>query len=64
MLVVSLFKRMKQIPYGKQCETKNSTPEIDVMTNATLKPPMHPRKKVKCFRDVSKNDHHQTSCAE
>jgi len=55
---------MKQISYGKQRETKNSTPEIQVMTKAMLEPPMHPRKKVKCFRDVSKNDHDQTSCAE
>jgi hypothetical protein len=34
------------------------------MTNAMLQPPMHPRKQVKCFEDMSKNDHHQTSCAE
>ncbi len=55
---------MKQISYGKQRETKNSTPEIQVMTKAMLEPPMHPRKQVECFADVSKNDHHQTSCAE
>jgi len=55
---------MKQISYGKQRETKNGTPEIEVMTNAMLEPPMHPRKQVKCFGDMSKNDHHQTSCAE
>jgi hypothetical protein len=55
---------MKQISYGKQRETKNSAPEIEVMTNALLEPPMHPRKQVKGFGDMSKNDHHQTSCAE
>jgi hypothetical protein len=55
---------MKQIPYGKQRETKNGTPEIEVMTNAILKAPMHPRKHVKCFRDMSKNNQHQTCCAE
>jgi hypothetical protein len=55
---------MKQIPYGKQCKTKSSAPEIEVMTSAMLEPPMHPRKQMKCFADMSKNDHYQTSCAE
>jgi len=55
---------MKQISYGKQRETKNSTPEIKVMTNAMLQAPMHPRKQMKCFADMSNDDHHQTSCAE
>jgi len=55
---------MKQISYGKQRETKNSTPEIQVMTKAMLEPPMHPRKQVECFADESKYDHHQTSCSE
>jgi hypothetical protein len=45
---------MKQISYGKQRETKNSTPEIEIMTNALLEPPMHPRKQMKCFADMSK----------
>ena len=52
---------MKQISYRKQCETKNSTEEIEVMTNTMFKPPMHPRKQVQCFGDMSKNDRHQTS---
>lgn len=34
------------------------------MTDAVLEPPMHPRKQVKCFGDMSKNDQHQASCAE
>jgi hypothetical protein len=55
---------MKQISYRKQRETKNSTPEIEVMTNAMLEPPMHPRKQVKCFADMSKDNHDKTSCAE
>jgi hypothetical protein len=55
---------MKQISYGKQGETKNRTPEIEVMTYAVLLPPMHPRKQVKCFSDMSENDYHQTPCAE
>ena len=48
-----ICKRVKQISYGKQREAKNSAPEIKVMANAMLKPPMHPWKQVKCFGDVS-----------
>ena len=55
---------MKQISQGKQRETKNGTPEIEVVTNAMLKPPMHPRKQVKGFGDMGKNDQHQTSRAD
>jgi len=55
---------MYKISYGKERETKNSTPEIEVMTNAMLEPPMHPRKQVKCLGNVSKNDHNQTPRAE
>src|SRR5713226_3303562 len=63
-LGVSLGQRMKQVPNRKQREAKDGTPEIEVMTNAMLQPPIHPRKQVKCFGDMSKNDYHQTSCAE
>ncbi len=55
---------MKQISQGKQRETKNGTPEVEVMTNATLISPMHPRKEVKGFTDMGKDDHRQTPCAE
>jgi hypothetical protein len=55
---------MTQISYGKQRKTKNSAPEIEIMTNALLEPPMHPRKQMKRFADMSKDDYHQTSCAE
>jgi hypothetical protein len=55
---------MKQVSYRKQGEAKNGTPEIEVMTNAMLKPPMHPREHVKRFKDMSKNDQHKTSCAK
>jgi hypothetical protein len=55
---------LKQISCGKQGETNNSTPEIEIMTNAVLKPPMHPRKQVKGFEDMSQDNHHQTSRAE
>jgi hypothetical protein len=34
------------------------------MTNAVLEAPMHPRKQVKCFGDMSKDDDHETPCAE
>ena len=63
-LGVSFSKRVTQKSYGKQRETKNSTPEIEVMTNAIRETPMHPRKQIQCFGDVGKNDQHQTSCAE
>jgi hypothetical protein len=54
---------MKQIAYGKQRETKKCTPEVQ-MANAMVKSPMHPRKQVKRFGNMSKNDQHQTSSAE
>jgi hypothetical protein len=34
------------------------------VTDAMLRTPMHPRKQMECFADMSKNDHRQTSCAE
>jgi hypothetical protein len=60
----ALRKRMKQISYGKRCKTKNSTPDIEVMTNAMLGTPAHPRNQMKRFADMSKDNHHQTCCAE
>jgi hypothetical protein len=61
---VAVGQGMKQVPNRKQRETKNSTPEVEVVTDAVLLSPMHPRKDVKCFADMSKNDHHETSGAE
>ena len=58
LLGAPLSKRIKQVPYGKQREAKHSTPEIKVMANAILEPPMHPRKQVERFADVSKDNHH------
>ena len=55
---------MKQISYREQREAKNRTPEIDVVANALFEPPMHPRKQVKCFEDMSKPDYHQTPCTD
>jgi hypothetical protein len=55
---------MKQISYGKQRETQNTTPEIEVMTNAMFEPPMHPRKQVKRFAEMTKSDNHQASCTD
>ena len=59
-----LGKYLTQDPCGKQRQTKNSTPEIKVMSSAIGKAPLHPGKQIKCFRDVSKNDYHQPSCTE
>jgi hypothetical protein len=50
------------VSYWKQGETKDSTPKIEVMANALLEPPMHPRKEVKCFGHMTKYDHEQASC--
>ncbi len=36
LLGVLLPERAKQVPYGKQRGTKNSTPEIQIMTKAML----------------------------
>jgi len=55
---------MQQISYGKQGKAKNSTPEIEVVTYAMPRAPLHPRKQMKCLAEMSENDHHQTSCAE
>jgi hypothetical protein len=55
---------MKQIPYGKKRETKNGTPEIEVMTNAPFTPPLHPRKHVQCFVDMSEHNQYQTQSAK
>jgi hypothetical protein len=55
---------MNQISQGNQRKAKNGTPKIEVMTKAVLKPKMHPRKQVKGFAEVRKNDHHETSGAK
>jgi hypothetical protein len=55
---------VKQISQGKQRETKNGAREVEVVTNAMLIAPMHPRKQMKGFTDVGEDDHSQTSCAE
>ena len=54
-------ERMNQVPYGKKRDAKYSTQQIDVMTNAILKSPAHPRQQMKCLANMSKNDHHQAS---
>jgi hypothetical protein len=55
---------MKQISYGKQRETKDSTVEIEIMANAMFATPMHPGKQVQRFADVSENDYHQARRAD
>ena len=57
-------KCVEQKSCGEQRETKSSTPEVEVMTDAMLESPMHPRKKPKCFANMSKNNRNQTSCAQ
>ena len=47
---------MKQISQRKQCEAKNGTPKIEVMTNAMLIAPMHPRKQMEGFTDMGEDD--------
>jgi len=47
----------------KQCQAKNATPQIEIMTNAIFKAPTHPRKQVNCLADMAKSDYKQTSCA-
>src|SRR6266496_6256469 len=54
-LGVPLCKRIKQISYGKQGEAKNSTPKIEVVTDAVLLSPMHKREHLKCFSNMRKN---------
>ena len=34
------------------------------MTDSLLKSPMNPGKQVKCLKDMRKNDHRQTACAD
>jgi hypothetical protein len=55
---------MEQVSYWKQCETKNSTPEIEVVANAMLEAPMHPGKQVNCLGHMTKYDNEQTSCTD
>src|SRR6266566_5683023 len=63
-LCVALGQRMKQVPNRKQRETKNSTSEVEVVTDAMIRSPLHPRKQMECFEDMRKDDHDQTSSAE
>jgi hypothetical protein len=57
----TIRKRTEQISEGKQCQTKKSTPEIEVMTNAVWATPIHRRKQMKCFGEMSEHDYHETS---
>jgi len=43
---------------------KNSTSEVEVVTDAMIRSPLHPRKQMECFEDMRKDDHDQTSSAE
>jgi hypothetical protein len=55
---------MKQISYGEQRETKDSTAEIEIMANAMFATPMYPGKQLQCFADVSEDDYHQARRAD
>lgn len=48
-----LFEHMEQISYGEQRETKNGARQVEVMADATLETPMHPREQMKSFGDMS-----------
>jgi hypothetical protein len=50
------IKKSLVLSHGKQRETKNSTPEIEVMTNAVWATPIHSREQVKCFGEMSEDD--------
>jgi hypothetical protein len=45
---------MKQISKRKQREPKNSTPQVEVVSDAMFRAPMHPREQVKGFADVAR----------
>ena len=57
-------QRMQQISCWKQRDTKNGAPKIDVMANAVLAAPVHRRKQVKCFKDISEDYYNQTGRAD
>jgi hypothetical protein len=49
---------MRQVADGKQREAKYCAPQVEIMTSAVLKSPMHPRKPVKGFRDMGQDNYH------
>jgi hypothetical protein len=52
------FASMKQISNGKQRQTENGARQIEVMTDAVLVAPAHPRKQVERFTDDDPHDLH------
>jgi len=48
---------MEQIPNWKPDKTENSTEEVEVVAEAMFRAPMHPRKQIKCFAEMGKNNH-------
>ena len=57
-------QRVTQISNRKQGETQNRTPEIEVVTGAMREPPVHPRKQLKGFRHMGRDDHQQAAGAD
>ena len=49
---------MKEVPYGKECEAEDHAHQIDVVTSAVLKSPMHGWKQPQRFTHVGKHDQH------
>jgi hypothetical protein len=56
-LCAAQCQRMGQIPNRKQGETHDRTPEIDIMTEAMRKSPLHPRKQLESLRHMGNDDH-------
>ena len=49
---------MKQISNGKQRQTENGGRQIEVMTDAVLVAPAHPRKEAERLTDMREDDQH------
>jgi hypothetical protein len=58
------FASPKPISDEKQRAAEDGARQIEIVTDAVLVAPTHPRKPMKGFTDVSQNDHHQTSGTE
>ena len=54
---------LKKISKAKERDAQRGTPEIKVMTDAVPAPPLHERKQVKRFGDVSEDDNYEETCS-
>ncbi len=55
---------MEEIAQREKRNTEDCACQIKVMADAVLLSPMHKRKPMKCFRDMCKNHHVETSCTK